>query len=245
MLLPPADRPISAEIASRIFETEICQATFISPAIFQEMSRNERQLQSLKKLHHILWAGAPFTSADVAEKVKSCVEVHPAYGSSEAGPFPLILEDQSYSDYMHFHPLLGATLRPFSEDYHELVITKDAKFHTAQFVFWNFPELSEWPTKDLFVRHPTKPDLWLFKGRRDDTIVLSNARNVHPGLMEQIVMSNPKVRAALLTGNKHSKTVLLVEAQSPPQTSEEAEQLRKDLWPRWRRRMRLWVSMSG
>ena len=110
MLLPPADRPLLADIASRIFESDICEATLISPAILQEISRNIQQLQSLRRFKHVLWAGAPFTSPDVAQKKKSCVEIQPAYGSLEAGPFPLILEDQQYHDYMHFHPQLSAEL---------------------------------------------------------------------------------------------------------------------------------------
>ena len=45
-------------------------------------------------------------------------------------------------------------------------------------VFYTFPDIHEWRTKDLFEPHPTKPGLWRYRGRRDD--VRSGATQIQP-----------------------------------------------------------------
>ena len=87
----------------------------------------------------------------------------------------------------------------------------------AQLIFQNFPHLSEWETKDLFSKHPTGNDLWRFRDRKDDIVVLSNARNIIPNLMEEPLAAHQKVKAALLGGSGKSHTFLLIEVTEPPE----------------------------
>lgn len=64
-----------------------------------------------------------------------------------------------------------------------------------------FPEQDEVAIKDLYSKHPTKPDRWLYRGRADDVIVLSNGEKVNPLDMEACINSNPAVKAALVVGS--------------------------------------------
>ena len=230
-ILSPGDRPIDTSIATQILSEDICEAAFMAPAYLQALSRNPTQLETIRKLKHILWVGAPWTSPDIADTIRARTEIQPAYGSTEAGPFALVLESQDDYAWMHFHPIMGASLRHFSKDLYELVLVRDPRIEKAQFVFRNFPHLSEWPTKDLFSKHPTRDDLWRFRGRKDDIVVLSNGRNVEPGLMEQGVAAHPKVKAALLYGSGQTQVSLLVEAIEPPGNEEESAALVEEIWP--------------
>ncbi|KAI4209012.1 MAG: hypothetical protein LQ351_008010 [Letrouitia transgressa] len=231
MILSPGDRPITSEIAAQIISNDLCEAAFITPAYLQALSREPAHLETVRKLKHVLWVGAPWTSTETAEAFRARVEIYAAYGSSEAGPFALVLEEQKDYAWMHFHPLMGATLRHYSDDLYELVLEKNPKIEKAQFVFQNFPHLEEWPTKDLFSRHPTRNDLWRFRGRKDDITVMSNGRNIDPGLMEASVAGHPKVKAALLYGAGKTKASLLVEAVEPPTSAEERLRLVQEIWP--------------
>jgi thioester reductase-like protein/aryl carrier-like protein len=81
-------------------------------------------------------------------------------------------------------------------------------------VFELFPELEEWPTRDLYVQHPTKPDHWRCIGRNDDVIVLSNGEKLNPVDTEsRVVNSHSKVTAALVIGHGRFAPGLLLEVR--------------------------------
>ncbi|KAL9619386.1 MAG: hypothetical protein Q9160_005981 [Pyrenula sp. 1 TL-2023] len=235
MILAPPTQPIDANIVHQILSFPICDAAFIPPAYLQALSRDPSHLDILHRLNHVLWVGAPFTSPSVAATISSRTPIHPAYGSSEAGPFAFTPQphEQSQSEYSwwEFHPIMGAELRHFSDDLYECVLVRDPKIEKAQFIFQNFPEKDEWATKDLFSPHPEREGLWRFRGRKDDIIVLPNSRNIDPALIEATVSGHPKVKAALLSGSGRMKTALLIEAAEPPANGEEKKALLEELWP--------------
>ena len=81
-------------------------------------------------------------------------------------------------------------------------------------VFELFPELEEWPTRDLYVRHPTKSDHWRCIGRNDDVIVLSNGEKLNPVDTEsRVVNSHSKITAALVIGHGRFAPGLLLEVR--------------------------------
>ncbi|KAL9108530.1 MAG: hypothetical protein Q9227_006745 [Pyrenula ochraceoflavens] len=232
MILVPPGQPTDVNTIFQILSEEICDAAILPPSSLQSLSRSPLQIDVVRRLKHILWVGAPWTSSEVADAIKSRTQIQPAYGSTEAGPFAFILNDsQEDYEWLQFHPIMGAELRHFAEDLCECVLVRDAKIEKAQFVFQNFPHLREWRTKDLFSRHPSRPDLWRFRGRRDDMIVLSNGRNVDPSLMESIVTGHLKVKAALLSGNGRTALALLVEVSEPPSSEQEKQNLLEEILP--------------
>lgn len=234
-ILAPTNRPITPDIISKILSEDLCDAAFIPPVHLQALSRNPTHLESVGKVKHVLWVGAAWTSTDTANKIRACTEIQPAYGSTEAGPCVFFLERQDDYDWMHFHPMMGAEFRKFSDDssddLRELVLIKDTNLVKAQFIFQNFPLRDMWETKDLFSKHPTRDDLWQFRGRKDDIIVLSNARNIMPNLMEEALAGHTKVKAALLGGSRKPNTFLLIEATEPPESADQKRDLIQEVWP--------------
>ncbi|TGO32047.1 hypothetical protein BHYA_0361g00020 [Botrytis hyacinthi] len=144
-------------------------------------------------------------SSIISNKISSVVPIYAAYGATGAGPLPLVLEDQEYYEYMTFSPLVGAQFRHYNDDLYELVIVRDDALRASQ--------------------------KWKYRGRTDDIIVLLNGVNVNPLLMEGILMSHPKVVAALLTVTGKVKAAWLIEIVHPPQNEEEATSLVEELWP--------------
>ena len=65
--------------------------------------------------------------------------------------------------------------------------------------------------KDCFARHPTTPNLWIFKGRGDNVIVLSNGEKFNPVSMEQTIREDPDVREVIIFGQSRFEIAALIE----------------------------------
>ena len=220
----------SAKLVSNIIKMDICEAIAISPQILEEMAKNYEQLKALRSIKYVIWSDAPFSSREVANKIRAYVDIYPAYSATEFGPLPLTIENQENHEWMNFNPIIGATFRHFLDDLYELVLVNDRKIQSAQFVFLNRPELSEWPTKDLMSKHPTK-DLWRYRGRRDDMVVLLEDLKINPRPMEAIVMAHSDVSFAMLVGEGYSKTMWIIELYSQPTNATQRFRYINHIWP--------------
>ncbi|KAL4861012.1 hypothetical protein BDV12DRAFT_208593 [Aspergillus spectabilis] len=67
-----------------------------------------------------------------------------------------------------------------------------------QGIFHTFPEKQEINFKNLYMKHPTKPNLWAFKGRSDD-LVAEAFITTHPAIAGCLVFGTGKPQARLLT----------------------------------------------
>ncbi|KAF7908494.1 uncharacterized protein EAF01_004249 [Botrytis porri] len=218
-------------LATTIHKLEICDASILPPSLLEAMAKNPEYLEGLRKLDHVIWCGSAFSLSIISNKISSVVLIYAAYGATEAGPLPLVLEDQEYHEYMTFSPLVGVQFRNYTDDLYELVIVRDDALCASQKVFFIHPHLTQWPTKDLMSKHPTNEGMWNYRGRTDDIIVLLNGVNINLLLMEGILMSHPKVVAALLTGTEKVKAAWLTEVVHPSQNEEETTSLVEELWP--------------
>lgn len=119
-------------------------------------------------------------------------------------------------------------MRHYSDELYEIVIVRDPAIEAYQGVFYNFPDLSEYKTRDLFSKHPTKENLWRHEGRSDDIIVYSSGEKFNPISMESHLGSHPEVKAAVVYGDKKFQSALLIE---PVQPEKSKEALLDELWP--------------
>jgi hypothetical protein len=103
--------------------------------------------------------------------------------------------------YFGFHPRAGFEFRKLEDGFYEHWAVRSSdrdQVELFQGVFHTFPDLDELCYKDLYEPHPTKPDLWLYKGRTDELLVLANGEKVRPLAMEAIINSHPEVSACLV-----------------------------------------------
>jgi thioester reductase-like protein len=150
--------------------------------------------------------------------VSSRIPVFSGLGSSECSAFPQLIQvgpdGKHFTEtwkYVSIHPAAGTEFRHRLDDQYEMVIVKSNTNHEAQPVFAVFPELTEYETRDLFTPHPTLPNLWRHRGRRDDIVVFINGEKTNPVSFEQEVSKHPEVRSALVAGNQRFEACLLVE----------------------------------
>lgn len=153
-------------------------------------------------------------------------------GTTELGTLRGLEVDQK--DWAYIRPSInaGVEFRHVSGDGYEMFVVRDERLKGLQPTFEIFPNLQEFSTHDLFSRHPTKHDHWLYRGRSDDVIVFLNGEKTNPTLMEGLVQNHPDVRSALVVGQNRFEAALLVEPSHPSKvsTSGRAEMI-ENLWP--------------
>ncbi|THV50449.1 hypothetical protein BGAL_0150g00130 [Botrytis galanthina] len=146
----------------------------------------------------------------------------------ETGHIQAALPPEEHWDCFDFSASFGVEMRYHSGELYELVIVRDPSIEAYQGIFYTFPDLSEYKTRDLFSKHPSKRNLWRHEGRSDDIIVYSTGEKFNPISMENALNSHPKVRSAIVYGTKKFQSSVLIEPTNP-ESSKDA--LLDELWP--------------
>ncbi|UPK94825.1 hypothetical protein LCI18_005760 [Fusarium solani-melongenae] len=222
--------PLSAETADAIHVHGNVQQSAHAPFILSDLAKNPTYLDNLSRLDQVTFGGGSLPKA-VGDAIAAKTKLLNCLGTTESGALPSHLLDKEDWQYMSYSHVVGSEFRQISEDLYEHFIVKDPKLDLYQAFFQTFPELDEWPMKDLYAKHPTKENLWLYRGRTDDVIVFSSGANLNPIEMESIIDSNPAVSAALVIGTGYPRSGLLVEAVNPPKNEEERKSLVDTIWP--------------
>jgi thioester reductase-like protein len=196
------------------------------PSILEDISATEAGVQAIGTLETVFFGGAPLANAS-GEKLCQVTKLQTIIGSTEALLVPSLTTTSPEDwDYFHWSHAAGAAMEPTDNDLCELVLKP--RNINYQAVFHTFPQHQEWRTKDLFGKHPTKPSLWRYSGRRDDTIVLSNGEKINPVLTEKSIESHPSVKGALVVGQGRFQTGLLIE---PERDAIDPATLVERIWP--------------
>lgn len=229
--LPPP-LPLTAELLDSIHQHAHVHVSASVPSIYLELIRNDAYLNNLSRLQYAVYFGGPCppgTGDILAAKVRLTTQL----GSTETGPIPTELTDEEDWEYTKFSPSLSHKLELVFQDLYELVIIREDNNSstgkdiqkTLQTAFCTFPKLAEYRTKDLYSKHLSKDNLWLYRGRRDDLIELSDEftsspRMMFPVPMEAAVASHPRIKFALVCGTGQVRPSLLVETREPCLDSE-------------------------
>ncbi len=148
---------------------------------------------------------------------------------------PVLLEtDPEDWAYIAFAPELnGFDWRPAGENQFELVIVQRLQVVHLQPTFAIFPDLREWPTRDIWTPHPEKSNHWRYIGRLDDMICYADGLKYHPAVEETDLCANPLIKSAIMVGDRKEQSALLLELRevANPRTDEDRERLMNNIWP--------------
>lgn len=97
-----------------------------------------------------------------------------------------------------FHPFSGFQFKEVEPGIYEHWIHRNEHWPLFQGIFHTFPAKQSINIKDLYVKHPTKPNLWAFKGRMDDLVVLSNGYKIKPLDTEAFITTHPAIDGCLV-----------------------------------------------
>lgn len=225
--------PPSPDVVNAIHTHGNVQESCIAPMTIIDLVKDEAHLQNLSRLDTITYGGGPLPH-QVGSLVSTKTRILNVLGTTECGVLPVQLCDPDDWEYLTYSPILGHEFRPVSDGLYEHVIVRQAgDLELYQGVFSTFPELQEWPMKDLYSPHPTNKDAWLYRGRSDDIVVFSTGEKLNPLDMEATIGKHPSVKAALVGGHGQFQSSLLVEPADgkAPTTHEEKALFLDELWP--------------
>lgn len=139
--------------------------------------------------------------------------------------------------YVCINPFLnGIEMRPVANLF-ELVYVRNPQFAEFQGVFKISPHLLEYPMRDLYSKHPTKPHHWRHEGRKDDIIVFKDGSKFNPMLHERTIAMHPRVHACLLVGTGREKPAAIIELHPHYYTEDVSirRALVEEIWPHIRK----------
>lgn len=117
--------------------------TLLPPALIEELCRTPPGFEALCKLQFIIYAGAPL-SVTTGEQLVPHVDLNPAIGSTEAGPYQTIVHDNKDAwSYVKFQKQAGAVFEHRFNDLYELVFVRQPDDRLQQI-------FQVYPLKDLY-----------------------------------------------------------------------------------------------
>ncbi|KAF2154527.1 hypothetical protein K461DRAFT_310975 [Myriangium duriaei CBS 260.36] len=190
------------------------------PSLVDELGETPDVLAKLNSSSFICSSGGPI-SQHAASKVNNVIRILNLTGTTEGlfmGNLTVHREDWYW---FAFHPYSGFDFKEVEPGIYEHHIKRNKYWSLSQGIFWTFPGQDVINLKDLYIKHPTKPNLWAFKGRSDDVVVLSNGTKVSPLSLESYISTHPAVEGCLVIGTGKSQAGLLIELKVSTQKDNE------------------------
>ena len=212
-VLGPAHVSPSLALIDSLLDHAKIKVWSIIPSIVDEIGETPAVHEKFKDAKIIIASGGERSSTETncllmlqgpvgyesANKATQSVRIMNLTGTTEGIFMGSLLVEREDWIYFCFHPYAHFDFREIEPGVFEQCIVRDeSKVGLFQGIFHTFPDVQEMSLKDLYTQHPTKPGLWLYKGRIDDVVVLSNGNKIHPKDVEAVISSHPAVSACLI-----------------------------------------------
>ncbi|RYN27493.1 hypothetical protein AA0114_g12556 [Alternaria tenuissima] len=180
------------------------------PSLVDELGETPDVLAKFQSSKFICASGGPVSPIS-AGKVNHIVRVLNLTGTTE-GLFigNLVVKREDWF-WFAFHPYSGFEFKEVEPGIYEHWVHRNEHASLFQGIFHTFPDKDSINFKDLYKRHPTKPNLWAFTGRNDDLIVLSSGYKILPLEFEALVSTHPAIDGCLVIGSNKLQAGLLIE----------------------------------
>lgn len=238
VVLGIADRPLTADLVVECLANMDVDSALLPPATIEDMSQTDDGTKALAGLKSLCFGGGNLAREAGNRLVKNGVRFSNLIGATEWAPFPTYtVSSPDLWQYHHYNTeTMGCEFRrwPGEDDIYELVVVRQqqhGRHPGVQGIFYTFPELDEWSTKDLYRPHPTRPDHWIYHGRSDNIIVFSSGEKLNPVTIEEIVGDHALLKGAIVVGSERFHAGLIVEPHVYPQTEEEKREVLDSVWP--------------
>ncbi|KAJ6487136.1 putative aminoadipate reductase [Mycena vitilis] len=233
-IIPPNPTPENAlENAKRANATGITSV----PAMLLEFSKSTEYVAYLKTLKLVIYAGGPLPYSVGDFLFREGVPIVPWYGTTECGGPCLVKRRKAEQDagewaWLRFSSRVNVRWEPQGDGTFECQLLTVPETHRVSVE--NLPDVKGYSTKDLFERHPTKPDLYKIVGRLDDVLIMANGEKTVPGPMEDVMMASPLITGAVMFGRERNQVGVLVEPSLLQQVNttsdEEVAKFRNSIW---------------
>ncbi|MCJ1433652.1 hypothetical protein MMC27_003016 [Xylographa pallens] len=190
------------------------------PSLVDELGEIPDVLAKFKSSKFICASGGPVSPIS-ASKVNDVVRVLNLTGTTEGLFIGNLWVDREDWLYFAFHPFSGFEFKEVEPGIYEHWVHRNQHAPLFQGIFYTFPDQTTINLKDLYIKHPTKPNLWAYKGRNDDIVVLSNGYKISPLDTEALVTTHPAIEGCLMIGSGKPQAGLLIELKDPASGNDE------------------------
>ncbi|OTB02092.1 hypothetical protein M426DRAFT_205279 [Hypoxylon sp. CI-4A] len=232
-IFPIGTKPLTADTAADYIKYSESNSIFLPPSVLQDMSKIPAHVEALKSLDIVMFGGGNLVAPVGDYLTQEGVNLFNIIAATEL-PYPVVHQpNKELWHYFVFDSEAGGLeFRPTHEDNtYQMFVKRKDRDPGFQGVFYTFPELDEYDTKDLFRPHPTLKNTWEYAGRADTVIVFSNGEKLNPLSIETIVTSHPEVKGALVVGQDRFQPALFIEPIHHPQSEQEEKELISRIWP--------------
>ncbi|KAJ6457244.1 putative aminoadipate reductase [Mycena sanguinolenta] len=192
----------------------------------------------LKTMNIVAYAGGPLASRVGDTLFSQGVNILPIYGATELGIPTIVKRRRAEVDagewaWLRFNNRVNIRWEPQGDGTFECQFLTVPETH--QVSVENLPDTKGYSTKDLFERHPTKPDLYKVVGRLDDVLIMANGEKTVPGPMEDVLGASPLITGAVIFGRERNQVGVLIEPnhnyQLDPTDEQQLVKYRNLIWP--------------
>ncbi|CAG7559788.1 unnamed protein product [Fusarium equiseti] len=196
------------------------------PSLADELGENPDVLAKFEPSKFICASGGPVSPA-IVSKVNKVVRVLNLTGTTEGLFIGNLWVPREDWHWFAFHPYSGFEFKEVQPGIFEHWVHRNEHWELFQGIFHTFPNLDSVNLKDLYMKHPTNPNLWAFTGRSDDVVVLSNSYKISPLDTEALVTTHHAIEGCLLIGSGKPQAGLLIELKD---SSERNNELFDSIW---------------
>ncbi|KAJ7486758.1 putative aminoadipate reductase [Mycena latifolia] len=233
-VVPPITTPVKALDNGR--KTNATGIVAV-PSLILEWQSSE-DVAYLMTLNLLTYSGGPLASRVGDFLVSQGVKLVPMYGATEFGVANILKLRQAEIDagewaWMRFSSRVNARWVAVGDGTFECQFLTIRETH--QVAVENLPDVKGYSTKDVFERHPTKPDLYRIVGRLDDVLIMANGEKTVPGPMEDVMMASPSIVGAVMFGRERNQVGVLIEPNPQykldPKDEQQLAKFRNLIWP--------------
>ncbi|KAG9185430.1 hypothetical protein G6011_07974 [Alternaria panax] len=221
-VLGPAGVIPNISLIEKLVDCSMINIWSIVPSLVDELGETPDVLAKFQSppSKFICASGGPVNPAS-AGKVNDVIRVLNLTGTTE-GLFigNLVVEREDWY-WFAFHPYSGFEFKEIEPGVFEHWVHRNEHASLFQGIFHTFPEKNSVNFKDLYRKHPQKPNLWAFTGRNDDLVVLSSGYKIFPQELETIVSMHPAIDGCLVIGSHKTQAGVLIELKDPLKKNQE------------------------
>ncbi|KAL7953326.1 hypothetical protein V8C34DRAFT_321272 [Trichoderma compactum] len=234
IVLGVPNRPLSADLVAECLAHAQADFALLPPSIIEDMSVSDEHVRLLAKLKGTGFGGGNLAPLVGDELVRRGVNLVNIISSTEIAPYVLHQQpDPALWQWIVINAEeMGAEFRLIADDdvYEMFICRKQIGEPLRKILFYTFPDKTERSTGDMYKKHPTKPNHWLYHGRTDNVIVFSTGEKLNPVTIEAAVVGHPAIKLALMVGQQRFQPALILEPYDHPKDEAAEAALISSVW---------------
>ncbi|KAJ7770560.1 hypothetical protein B0H16DRAFT_1715220 [Mycena metata] len=231
---PTPERVLASALVTK------CTTLRCLPVFLEHWVNSPGDIEKLRSFSSVVFGSAPLAEVVGNTLEQNGVDLRLSYGITETGGIANATKHSGGWQYFEFLPNVSLFLVPVDGGDHsgslfQLIIKAlrhssliDCSMNRLAVTNMEIDGVRAFDTNDIVQQHPTNPNLYRVYGRVDDQIMHSNGEKTNPGPLEDILVRNSLIKAAIFFGRVKPHAGVLI---TPSEQVENLQLFRDAIWP--------------